>query len=84
MIPFLRVAPIARVGVISYGVYLYHIHALAIAEKVLERLDIHFALAPFLLGTLVCIVVSELSFRLLEAPFLKLKAKFSMIPRGHI
>ncbi len=84
VMPLLQLAPVARIGVISYGIYLYHIHSIVVAEKLLQRFGVHFDLAPFLLGGFIAIVVSELSFRLFEMPFLKLKARFATVPKGHV
>jgi len=73
-------APIRRIGVISYGMYLLHMIVLYGVEQALTRTGIHFALDRFLLCLLATIAVSELSFRYYEAPFLRLKRSFT--PKG--
>ncbi|MEO1585542.1 MAG: acyltransferase [Planctomycetota bacterium] len=72
--------PFKRLGMISYGMYLYHMWCLHIVREGLtaagvvgeERLYI-FPVA----GLLLTIAVSEASFRLIETPILKLKKRFA-------
>lgn len=62
----LRLRPLARMGEISYGVYLYHLFALHIAQGILGRIGIE---APWaILGSYVTIsfLMAEISFRTLE------------------
>ncbi|MBT1515629.1 acyltransferase [Bradyrhizobium sp. SRL28] len=64
----LNAQPIVRVGVISYGVYVYHVPCLLLVENL--------PLAKPVLFPLYCAVVyvlAELSFRFVETPFLRLK-----------
>ncbi|MEQ9461860.1 MAG: acyltransferase [Phycisphaeraceae bacterium] len=71
-------APIARLGAISYGMYLFHMFAIHIGREGLERLPaIAFPGALFVLGLLVTILIAEVSFRLYETPFLRLKHRFA-------
>jgi peptidoglycan/LPS O-acetylase OafA/YrhL len=83
LMPILKFRPFARIGVISYGIYIFHIHGITIAEKVLHKLNIDNVSIIFLLGYTATIIIAELSFRLYEAPFLKLKAKFSSVHQAH-
>jgi peptidoglycan/LPS O-acetylase OafA/YrhL len=72
----LSVRPLRRLGTISYGFYLYHLTVLGLLgrwglaslEDVVPRYLLWFGAA--LLGTLVC---AEVSWRLVEAPALRLK-----------
>jgi peptidoglycan/LPS O-acetylase OafA/YrhL len=74
--PFLRLKLIARMGVVSYGLYLFHMLCLIAIGSVLTRLDISRPILLFLLTTVVSYVVAEISFRFYEQPFLRLKNRF--------
>jgi peptidoglycan/LPS O-acetylase OafA/YrhL len=71
--PFLAFPPIAHIGVISYGMYVYHV-------LVLHGVDsAHLNISPMLHFTVVAaitVLVSDLSFRFFETPFLKLRSRF--------
>jgi peptidoglycan/LPS O-acetylase OafA/YrhL len=67
---FLTFAPVVRIGVLSYGIYLFHHAALGVVHKVLG--DVSHALL-FAAGMVVVYGVAELSFRFYETPFLRLK-----------
>lgn len=72
--PVLAFRPVARVGEISYGIYLYHLFALHAVVQIAPD----GALGPtfvFVAYTLVSILVAELSFRTVEAYFMKLKSR---------
>lgn len=76
--PVLSFAPIARIGVISYGVYLYHLIGLDFATRVLARLGIgpeNMDIWISLTYVLVTIVIAEVSFRTLERFFLSMKTR---------
>ena len=75
--PLLAFRPIARIGAISYGMYLFHLWAFHLARGINGWLALDFELALFLTGSLVTVVVAELSFRFLEAPFLGWKKRFA-------
>jgi peptidoglycan/LPS O-acetylase OafA/YrhL len=76
--PVLTFAPIARLGVISYGLYLYHLWVISIIDLTSSRFF------PggmpkglfFLLATIGTIAVAEASFRLIEQPLLRFKERF--------
>ena len=71
--PILSWRPIARVGEISYGIYLYHLIALHIAGVGLVQIGMG-SPWPVLIGySLLSIAIAEVSFRTLEAYFRKLK-----------
>ena len=74
--PLLRAAPIARIGVISYGIYLLHLIGLDLARRVTEALGavpdgwlMHGLYVGF------SIALAELSFRTFEKFFLDLRHK---------
>jgi peptidoglycan/LPS O-acetylase OafA/YrhL len=64
---------IRRVGVISYGMYLYHEFVAHIARLVVGPEQSAPPFTFFLLTLALTIVVAELSFRFYETPFLRLK-----------
>ncbi|WP_188149410.1 acyltransferase family protein [Teredinibacter waterburyi] len=65
-----------RIGAISYGAYIYHLLVFHFVREVLAKLGWSvFGLEMFLFGTLATLIVSELSFRFYESPFLSLKSK---------
>jgi peptidoglycan/LPS O-acetylase OafA/YrhL len=74
--------PLARVGAISYGIYLLHHVAIGIAERGIAALGGSglwaLPLAPFVLGGLSAIVLAELSFRFYERPFLSFKERYAV------
>jgi peptidoglycan/LPS O-acetylase OafA/YrhL len=78
LMPALRLAPVVRVGALSYGMYLFHMLCRDPVQRLLARLDLADAHALFFLGTfLLTVLVAELSFRFYESRFLALKHRFS-------
>lgn len=77
----LKYQPIAHLGQISYGIYLYHLWVFSIVTVGLQilqsRLQIPIAIPLFVSGSLVTILIAELSYRFYEMPFLNLKHRFS-------
>ena len=72
--PVLFWRPIARIGEISYGIYLYHLIALHIAGIGLGMFGVVESNWPMLfLYSLISIVMAEASFRTLESWFLNYK-----------
>jgi len=71
----LRLGPIARIGVISYGMYLYHPFARHAAEGVIERVLPGVPLAMFAACLALTVAISELSYRFYEEPFLRAKKR---------
>ncbi len=59
---------LVRIGVISYGMYLYHPFARHGAQAVERALGVASPLLLFVLCTLLTLVLAEVSFRLLERP----------------
>jgi peptidoglycan/LPS O-acetylase OafA/YrhL len=62
-------------GRISYGLYVWHVLALALVSLVLKKYSPLHALAGFA----VTILLSAISYRWLEQPFLKLKKRFTHV-----
>lgn len=68
--------PIARVGEISYGLYLYHLIGRDVGVRVTNLLDLHPTVAPWVATALfvpISIAFAELSFRTFERYFLGFK-----------
>jgi peptidoglycan/LPS O-acetylase OafA/YrhL len=68
-------APIRRLGVLSYALYLLHITALGLVRRFLPSLQ-ESALWVFGLGLPLSIAFAELAHRLIEAPCLRLSSRF--------
>jgi peptidoglycan/LPS O-acetylase OafA/YrhL len=68
--------PLRRIGVVSYGIYLYHLLVMHLVDKGLG----HFGLASkwihFVVLSLAAWAVAEISYRLYEMRFLAMKARF--------
>jgi peptidoglycan/LPS O-acetylase OafA/YrhL len=76
--PILAFAPIARLGVISYGIYLYHVWVIGVIEYIRSHYypgEIN-KLAEFAIVTLATVAVAEASYRLIEQPLLRLKERY--------
>lgn len=76
--PVLSARPVARMGEISYGLYLYHLIGLHFANEIGDRIAFGDTLQPWAvtaLFVLFSILISEISFRTYEAYFLGLKNK---------
>jgi peptidoglycan/LPS O-acetylase OafA/YrhL len=73
---FCRWRPVARIGILSYGLYLLHLFALDPVTRLVERGNVHpILLFPLTLGG--SILLAELSYRFLESRFLHLKKRFA-------
>lgn len=74
--PFLSWRPIARIGVISYGMYLLHLPVQMLVDVPVQRFGWS-DLVRFLLIAAGTMAAAELSYRFYEKPFLKLKRRFA-------
>ncbi len=73
----LRFGPAARIGAVSYGVYLYHLFAMHAVGRLGEAFGGVESNALRFVGTLaVSVAVAEISYRGFESRFLRLKARF--------
>ena len=68
---------IIRIGAVSYGMYLYHMLVRHVGYSLLERVGIQLPFALFVFVFIATYIVSELSFRFYETPFLKFKERWS-------
>ena len=76
--PVLAFPPLAYLGAISYGVYLYHMWVIHLVHVGFERLGGDLTgIGFFIAAVLASTAVASLSYRLIEQPLLKLKARFA-------
>ena len=73
---FLRWRPVAHIGMVSYGMYLLHQLCLIAVGRLINRENDDVYLF-FALGTVLTVLVATVSFRTLEAFFLRLKGRFA-------
>ncbi|MBL8830342.1 MAG: acyltransferase [Planctomycetaceae bacterium] len=71
--PLTGFAPLKRIGVVSYGMYLYHPFVLHVTHAITARLGVDMPGLTFVLCTLGTYFVSEVSYRYYETAFLQLK-----------
>ena len=72
--------PLAYIGLISYGVYIYHLWAIHLTRVGFEQLNKDtVGIGFFLTAVLVSTTVAALSYWLIEQPLLKLKARFVVV-----
>jgi peptidoglycan/LPS O-acetylase OafA/YrhL len=70
---FLRNTVLSRTGVISYGIYVYHVPVLLGLKWLLGDFAYNHGIATFVVYAVAVFIISELSFRFLERPFLSIK-----------
>jgi peptidoglycan/LPS O-acetylase OafA/YrhL len=75
--PCLAASALAYLGRISYGLYVFHVLAIKLVHKFHLPFMLHFSLS-----LLACIAIAWASYRWLESPFLRLKARFTYVPSG--
>lgn len=74
--------PMAYLGKISYGLYVYHLLCLGLASQYVHVAEANYWLwvaAVFLLPLAGTIGVSSLSYSFIEKPFLRLKERFAIV-----
>ncbi|MGC2421817.1 MAG: acyltransferase [Candidatus Acidiferrales bacterium] len=77
--PFLRLRPVAYIGIISYGMYMLNTLTLDGLHPLLRRMGVINPVIVFPLFALMTVAVATLSYRYFESPFLKLKSRFSRL-----
>lgn len=80
----LRYSAVGYLGKISYGLYVYHIVGISLAQHVTAAVVsadqlLASAVVTFTSALAVTILISALSYQLLEKPFLRLKDRFTFI-----
>lgn len=88
--PLLRRAPLSclvYLGRISYGLYVFHLFALAFMAQQLVipliELPLNYELRVAC-AFLLTVLLAAASYRWLESPFLRLKGRFSAVPSGAV
>jgi len=72
--------PMIFIGKISYGIYIYHILMCSLLLHIFKIYGIHPYFKLLIPAVLILtILVSYLSYELLEKPFLKIKAKYAVV-----
>jgi peptidoglycan/LPS O-acetylase OafA/YrhL len=76
--PFLKLAPIARMGVISYGIYLYHMWIINLVKSGQNYLHLGTmnGFLMFIVVTAATVAIAEASYRFIEQPLLRIKKQF--------
>ncbi|MDP2342789.1 MAG: acyltransferase [Deltaproteobacteria bacterium] len=78
LVPALRLPPLVRIGMLSYGIYLLHMLCRHGCKSILEKLGLTHDFWLFPVTLVVTILVAQASYTLYEARFLKLKDRFSV------
>jgi peptidoglycan/LPS O-acetylase OafA/YrhL len=80
---FLSQKFLVRIGVLSYGLYLWHQPLFLLAHEHLYKPHLS-KLSPWVFGfgvALVAYLIAEVSFRVVERPALRLKDRFATVPQ---
>jgi peptidoglycan/LPS O-acetylase OafA/YrhL len=80
--PILRFRPLAFIGVVSYGMYLFNTIVVRVVHVAMEHLGLGHPLLAFLPTAGLTVVAAFLSYRYFELPFLAQKSRFSRKPRA--
>jgi peptidoglycan/LPS O-acetylase OafA/YrhL len=80
--PLLVLRPIRRIGVVSYGMYLYHLLVMHFVLKGLSGAGMTNGSVVFVGTALATWAVAELSYRFFESPFLVLKRRYGSQTRA--
>lgn len=75
----LSAAPMRYLGKISFGIYVYHLACIKVAEIALASLGIGFEVWQFLGGLGLTVLVAGLSYQYFEKPFLRLKTRYTTV-----
>lgn len=77
---FLLGSPVMRwLGKISYGIYVFHLFGLWAAERLSDHLASPSPSKELLIAVAISIFLADISYRVIEKPFLMLKERFASI-----
>lgn len=68
-----------HLGKISYGVYVFHILGLRLSEMLVEQVGVSAPYAQLVIAIVITLALAEISYHLLERPFLLLKERFTVV-----
>jgi len=71
--------PMQHLGKISYGIYVFHIFGLRMSERIMGHVGVSSAYAELAVVILITLALAEISYHLLERPFLLLKERFTVV-----
>ena len=82
--PLLRVRPLAYLGKISYGLYVYHKLGIYLAYRVVNQhiepeRELAYPAAGLLLALLITVIISTVSYEAFEKFFLRMKERFAVV-----
>jgi peptidoglycan/LPS O-acetylase OafA/YrhL len=77
--PFLRWRPVAHIGLVSYGMYLFHMLSYHAVKRLLAVAGLEQSWLWFPATVIVATLVATLSFRYYESWFLHLKSRYARI-----
>jgi peptidoglycan/LPS O-acetylase OafA/YrhL len=83
--PFFRYSPVAYLGTISYGIYLYHMPVVVAVEMLCRKIGIDLwglSFTALYLGSLT--ILSAVSFEYFEKPILSQRKRFTRMTMGRI
>lgn len=75
--PLLRLPPLVRIGLLSYGIYLLHMFCRHGCKAILDKVGLPTEPWLFPLTLVVTVIVAQLSYTFYESRFLKLKDRFT-------
>ncbi len=78
----LEIQPLKFLGKISYGLYMYHVIAIAISLKLLSYISITNWIIQYALSIGLSVLISTISYNYLESYFIRKKLRFSKIISG--
>lgn len=75
--------PLNYLGKISYGLYMYHPICLVFSLKILSNFGIYNYYSMLFSSILITIIIASFSYHFIEAGFIKLKSRFTLIVSGN-
>lgn len=84
LMPLMNLRLISRIGAVSYGIYIFHIHVITLVRKLLELVGIPNEIVLFVIAFILSALVAEISYRYFESWFLKYKTRYSVVHQQHV